>query len=47
MMKWLKTNWFYLVVLVIALALPLVITNWYYSQVITMSLLFAIGAFES
>ena len=44
MMKWLKTNWFYLVVLVIALALPLVITNRYYSQVITMSLLFAIGA---
>jgi branched-chain amino acid transport system permease protein len=43
-MKWLKTNWFYLVVLVIALALPLVITNRYYSQVITMSLLFAIGA---
>lgn len=44
MMKWLKTNWFYLVVLAIALALPLVITNRYYSQVITMSLLFAIGA---
>ena len=44
MMKWLKTNWFYLVVLVIALALPLFITNRYYSQFITMSLLFAIGA---
>ncbi len=43
-MKWLKTNWFYLVVLVLALVLPLVITNRYYSQVITMSLLFAIGA---
>ncbi|MBP7765581.1 MAG: branched-chain amino acid ABC transporter permease [Deltaproteobacteria bacterium] len=44
MMKWLKANWFYLVVLVLALVLPLVITNRYYSQVITMSLLFAIGA---
>jgi branched-chain amino acid transport system permease protein len=44
MMKWLKTNWFYLVVLVIALVLPLIITNRYYAQVITMSCLFAIGA---
>ena len=44
MMKWLKANWFYLVVLVIALVLPLIITNRYYAQVITMSLLFAIGA---
>jgi len=44
MMKWLKSNWFYLVVLVIALVLPLFITNRYYAQVITMSLLFAIGA---
>jgi branched-chain amino acid transport system permease protein len=44
MMKWLKANWFYVAVLVVALALPLVITNRYYSQVITMSLLFAIGA---
>jgi len=44
MMKWLKTNWFYVAVLVAALVLPLVITNRYYSQVITMSLLFAIGA---
>jgi len=44
MMKWLKTNWFYVAVLVVALVLPLVITNRYYSQVITMSLLFAIGA---
>jgi len=44
MMKWLKANWFYLVVLIIALVLPLIITNRYYAQVITMSLLFAIGA---
>ncbi len=44
MMKWLKTNWFYLVVLIIALVLPLFITNRYYAQVITMSCLFAIGA---
>ncbi len=44
MMKWLKENWFYLVVLVVALVIPLVITNRYYSQVITMSLLFAIAA---
>lgn len=44
MMTWLKANWFYLVVLIIALVLPLVITNRYYAQVITMSLLFAIGA---
>ncbi len=44
MMKWLKGNWFYLVVLALALVIPLVVTNRYYSQVITMSLLFAIGA---
>jgi branched-chain amino acid transport system permease protein len=44
MMKWLKNNWFYLVVLVIALVIPLVVTNRYYAQVITMCLLFAIGA---
>jgi len=44
MMKWLKANWFYLAVLAAALVLPLFITNRYYSQVITMSLLFAIGA---
>ncbi len=44
MMKWLKANWFYLIVLVIALVVPFVITNRYYSQVITMSCLFAIGA---
>lgn len=44
MMKWLKANWFYLMVLVIALVIPFVITNRYYSQVITMSCLFAIGA---
>ena len=44
MMKWLKENWFYLVVLVIALVIPLVVTNRYYAQVITMSCLFAIGA---
>ena len=44
MMKWLKANWFYLIVLVIALVVPLIVTNRYYAQVITMSLLFAIGA---
>ena len=44
MMKWLKGNWFYLIVLFIALVVPFVITNRYYSQVITMSCLFAIGA---
>ena len=44
MMKWLKENWFYLVVLVIALVLPHVITNLYYAQIITMSCIFAIGA---
>jgi branched-chain amino acid transport system permease protein len=44
MMKGLKQNGFYLVLLVVALAIPLLITNRYYSQVITMSLLFGIGA---
>ncbi|MHB8136765.1 MAG: branched-chain amino acid ABC transporter permease [Smithellaceae bacterium] len=44
MMMRLKTNWFYIVVLVIALVLPLILTNRYYAQVITMSCLFAIGA---
>lgn len=44
MMKWLKANWFYLVILFIALVVPLIITNRYYAQVITMSLLFAMGA---
>lgn len=44
MIKWLKANWFYLIVLIIALVVPFVITNRYYSQVITMSCLFAIGA---
>lgn len=44
MMKWLKANWFYLLILVIALVVPFFITNRYYSQVITMSCLFAIGA---
>lgn len=44
MMKWLKANWFYLVILIIALVIPLIISNRYYAQVITMSLLFAIGA---
>ena len=44
MMKWLRENWFYLVVLVIALVIPHVITNLYYAQIITMSCIFAIGA---
>jgi branched-chain amino acid transport system permease protein len=44
MMKWLKENWFYVAVLVIALVVPLVITNRYYAQIITMSCIFAIGA---
>lgn len=44
MMNWLKENWFYLAVLLIALVLPHVITNLYYAQIITMSCLFAIGA---
>lgn len=44
MMMRLKANWFYIVVLVIALVLPLILTNRYYAQVITMSCLFAIGA---
>ena len=44
MTNWLKENWFYLTVLVIALALPHVITNLYYAQIITMSCIFAIGA---
>ena len=44
MMKWLKENWFYLVVLIIALVIPFVLTNRYYSQVITMSCIFAIAA---
>ncbi len=44
MMTWLKKNWFYLVVIAVALALPLAVTNRYYAQVITMSVLFAIGA---
>jgi branched-chain amino acid transport system permease protein len=44
MIKWLKENWFYLVVLIIALILPFIITNRYYAQVITTSCLWAIGA---
>lgn len=44
MMKWLKKNWFYVVVLVIALVIPFAVTNRYYAQVITMSCLFAIAA---
>jgi branched-chain amino acid transport system permease protein len=44
MMNWLKENWFYLAVLVIALVLPHVITNLYYAQIITMSCIFVIGA---
>ncbi len=44
MMTWLRNNWFYLLVLVVALLVPLFITNRYHSQVITMSCLFAIGA---
>jgi ABC-type branched-chain amino acid transport system, permease component len=44
MVKWFKENWFYLIVLVIALILPFIITNRYYAQVITMSCLWAIGA---
>ncbi len=43
-MNWLKENWFYLTVLVIALAIPQMITNLYYAQIITMSCIFAIGA---
>ncbi|MFO7568686.1 MAG: hypothetical protein R6W75_02725, partial [Smithellaceae bacterium] len=44
MMKWLKENWFYILIVVIALLVPLLVTNRYYAQIITMSLLFAIGA---
>ncbi len=44
MMTWLKSNWFYLLILAVALLVPLFITNRYHSQVITMSCLFAIGA---
>jgi branched-chain amino acid transport system permease protein len=44
MIKFFKKNWFYLIVLIIALTVPFLVTNRYYSQVITMSCLFAIGA---
>ncbi len=39
-----ETNFFHLLILVVALLLPLLITDRYYSQFITMSCLFAIGA---
>lgn len=44
MMKWLKENWFYVLIVIIALLVPLFVTNRYYAQIITMSCLFAIGA---
>lgn len=44
MIKWLKGNWFYLLILVIVLVVPLLVTNRYYAQILTMSLLFAIAA---
>jgi branched-chain amino acid transport system permease protein len=44
MMKWVKSNGFYLLILVAAVGLPLVLTNRYYAQVLTMCLLFGIAA---
>lgn len=44
MKNWIKQNWFYLVILVVALVVPIFITNRYFSQIIIMSCLFAIGA---
>lgn len=43
-MTWLKANWFYLLVLIIALVVPFCVPNRYFFQIIIMSCLMAIGA---
>jgi branched-chain amino acid transport system permease protein len=44
MMKSLRENWFYIVILLIALVVPFIITNRYFFQVIITCCLFSIGA---
>jgi branched-chain amino acid transport system permease protein len=44
MIKWLKEKWFYVVILLIALAVPFFIHNRYFFQVIITCCLFSIGA---
>jgi branched-chain amino acid transport system permease protein len=44
MIKWLKEKWFYIVLLLIALAVPFFIPNRYFFQVIITCCLFSIGA---
>ena len=44
MIKWLKEKWFYIVILLIALAVPFFIPNRYFFQVIITCCLFSIGA---
>ena len=43
-MTWLKKNWFYLLILIIALMVPFFVPNRYFFQIIIMSCLMAIGA---
>ena len=44
MIKFLKEKWFYIVILLIALAVPIIIPNRYFFQVIITCCLFSIGA---
>jgi branched-chain amino acid transport system permease protein len=44
MIKWLKEKWFYIVILLIALAVPFFVPNRYFFQVIITCCLFSIGA---
>ncbi len=44
MTNFLKEKWFYLVILIVALLVPLFVPNRYFFQIIMMSCLFAIGA---
>jgi branched-chain amino acid transport system permease protein len=44
MMTWLRVKWFYLFILIIAVAVPFCVPNRYFFQIIIMSCLFAIGA---
>ena len=43
-MTWLKANWFYLIILIVALMVPFFVPNRYFFQIIIMSCLMAIGA---
>ena len=44
MTTFLKEKWFYLLILIVALLVPLFVPNRYFFQIIMMSCLFAIGA---